>query len=41
MQVTDYSLHNEVLDLKKIKLNVPIVYEIVKKYMVNVRLENM
>jgi len=41
MQVINYNLYNEEINLKKINLTNNIVYEIIKKYIVNIKLENM
>lgn len=36
MQVINYNLYNEEINLKKINLINNIVYEIIKKYIVNI-----
>lgn len=41
MQVINYNLYNEEINLKKINLINNIVYEIIKKYIANIELENM
>ncbi len=41
METDNYNLYNEKIGLKTIKLNIPIVYEIIKKYVVSIKLENM
>lgn len=41
MQVINYNLYNEEINLKKINLINNIVYEIIKKYIVNIKLENI
>lgn len=41
MQVINYNLYNEEINLKKINLTNKIVYEIIKKYIVNIKLENI
>lgn len=41
MQVINYNLYNEEINLKKINLTNNIVYEIIKKYIVNIKLENI
>ncbi len=41
METDNYNMHNEILNLKTIKLNIPIVYEIIKKYVAKIKLENI
>lgn len=41
MQTTNYNLYNEVIDMTEIKLDITIIYEIIKKYVANIKLENM
>ncbi len=41
MQVINYNLYNEEINLKKINLTNNIVYEIIKKYIVNIKLEDI
>ncbi len=41
MQVYSYNLYNEKINPKEIKLNISILYEIMKKYVANIKLENM
>lgn len=41
MQVINYNLYNEEINLKKINLINNIVYEIIKKYIVSIKIENM
>ena len=41
MQVINYNLYNEEINLKKINLINNIVYEIIKKYIANSELETM
>lgn len=41
MKVSNYNLSNEEIDPKKIELNIKVIYEIIKKYVANFKLENM
>lgn len=41
MIIKNYNLNGEVLNLKIIKLNIPIIYEVIKKYVASIKLENM
>ncbi len=41
METDNYNMHNEILNLKAIKINIPIIYEIIKKYVASIKLENM
>lgn len=41
MQTTNYNLYNEVIDMTKIKLDVTTIYEMIKKYVADIKLENM
>lgn len=41
MQTTNYNLFNEVIDVTKNKLDVTTIYEIIKKYVAKIKLENM
>lgn len=41
MHTTNYNLYNELIDMTKINLDISIIYEIIKKYVANIKLENM
>lgn len=41
MQTTNYNLLHEEINSKGIQLNIPIIYEIIKKYVADIKLENM
>lgn len=41
MQITNYNLYNEKINIIGTKLNFPIIYEIIKKYVADIKLENM
>lgn len=41
MKVINYNKSNEKIEIKDIKLNISILYEIIKKYVADIKLENM
>lgn len=41
MHTTNYNLYNELIDMTKINLDISIIYEIIKKYVADIKLENM
>ncbi len=41
MYTINYNLYSKEINLKEIKINIPIVYEIIKKYVTSIKLENM
>lgn len=41
MVIKSYKMNGEVIDLKEVKLEFPIIYEIIKKYVASIKLENM
>ena len=41
MIIKNYKKNGEVIDFNKVKLEIPIIYEIIKKYVTRFELENM
>lgn len=41
MRTTNYNLYNEVIDMTETNLDISIIYEIIKKYVADIKLENM
>lgn len=41
MKVINYNKSNEKIEIKDIQLNISILYEIIKKYVADIKLENM
>lgn len=41
MRTTNYNLYNEVIDMTETNLDISIIYEIIKKYVAKIKLENM
>ena len=41
MKVINYNKSNEIIEIKDIQLNISIIYEIIKKYVADIKLENM
>lgn len=41
MQITNYNLYSEKFNIIGTKLNFSIIYEIIKKYVADIKLENM
>ncbi len=41
MYKINYNSYSKEINLKEIKLNIPIIYEIIKKYVASIKLENM
>ncbi len=41
MIIKNYNLCENKINPRDIKINIPIIYEIIKKYVANIKLENM